>query len=206
MEDRILRVAPLAGVAAMVLIIAGFAIEGSTPSLDDAAGDIMQSYIDNDRAVIAASALSALGAVALLLFSSDLSARLRARGSTLLASTAFAGAVVCAAGIGVDAALRFTLADSAGEITAETFAGLFALWNGFFWPIHLGMALLVGGAGLASLDSKMLPAVVGGLGPVAAILLLIPVLPVTLAGLALATIWIFVASVLLWRQPRLVNA
>jgi hypothetical protein len=68
------------------------------------------------------------------------------------------------------------------------------------------MALLVGSAGLASLASKMLPAVVGGLGPVAAILLMIPVLPVTLAGLALATIWIFVAGVLLWRQPQTADA
>ena len=206
MEDRIVRVAPLAGIAFVVLVTVGFAIEGSTPSLDDAAGDIMQSYADNDTAVIVASALSALGAVALVVFGSDLSARMRTAGSSLLASAAFAGTVICAAGIGVDAALRFTLADSAGEISPEAFAGLFAIWNGFFWPIHLGMAVLVGAAGLATIDSRMLPAALGGLGVVAAVLLVIPVLPVTLAGLVGAAVWVFVAGTILWRQPRAADA
>ena len=59
MESKVARFAPLAGIMFVVLVLVGFAVEGSTPSLDDAAVDIMQSYVDNDAQVITASALSA---------------------------------------------------------------------------------------------------------------------------------------------------
>ena len=68
------------------------------------------------------------------------------------------------------------------------------------------MAVLVGAAGLATIDSRMLPAALGGLGVVAAVLLVIPVLPVTLAGLVGAAVWVFVAGTILWRQPRAADA
>lgn len=202
MENKIARHAPLAGIAFFVLVLVGFAIEGGTPNLDDSANNTMQSYLDKDARVIAASALSALGAVALVLFGSDLSARMRDAGSKLFASTVFGGTVICAAGVGVDSALRFALANSAGEISPEAFQGLFAAWNGFFWPIHLGIALLVAGASLAAIDSKMLPIALSGLGVIAAVLLMIPVLAVTLTGLAGAGVWVLVTSTILWRQPR----
>lgn len=206
MEDKIRRFAPIAGIAFIVLVLVGFAVEGSTPSVDDPAGEIMQSYVDNDTNVIVASALSALGAAALVLFAADLSARMRDAGSRLLASVAFGGAIVSAAGVGVDAALRFVLADSAGKISPEGFQGLFAAWNGFFWPIHLGIALLVVSASLAAIDSKVLPVALSGLGIVAAVLLVIPVLAVTLIGLAGAAIWILITSILALRQPRTASA
>jgi hypothetical protein len=206
MEHKIRWFAPIAGIAFVVLVLVSFAIEGSTPSVDDPASEIMQSYVDHDTQVIVASALSALGAGALVLFAADLSARIRDRGSSRLASVAFAGAVICGAGIGVDSALRFALADSAGKISPDAFQGLFAAWNGFFWPMHLGLALLVVSASLAAVDSKLLPVALIGLGVIAAVLLVIPVLAVTLIGLAGAAIWVLITSVLVFRQPLTVSA
>lgn len=202
MERAIERFAPLAGIAFVVLVLVGFAVEGSPPSIDDPAADVVQSYVDNDAQVIAASALAAVGAALLVLFGAHVSSRLRAAGSTLLASAAFGGAVICAAGVGVDSALRFALADAAGEISPEALQGLFAAWNGFFWPMHLGIALLVAAVSLAAADTKLLPMWLSGLGVLAAVLLVIPVVPVMLVGLAAAGVWLLITSGLMVRQPQ----
>jgi hypothetical protein len=100
----------------------------------------------------------------------------------------------------VDAALRFALAEAADDLSADSFHGLYAMWSNFFWPIHLGVAIFVAATSLGALSSRMLPVWLAGGGVVAAILLIIPVLAVTLIGLILAALWILVTSALLFRK------
>jgi len=200
-EARIRKFAPIAGILFPVFILAGFAIEGSPPDVDEPAAEIVQFYIDNESQTIIATFLAALGILALLVFGAELRTRVRDAGSQVLATIAFGGAVVCAAGAGVDSALRFALANSAGETSDEALHAVYAIWSGFFWPMHLGLAALAAAVGLASLESKMLPTPIVGLGLLAAVLLIIPVLPVTLAGIALGALWSIATGIVLLRRP-----
>lgn len=64
-----------------------------------------------------------------------------------------------------------------------------------------GSRVLAAAVGLTSLDSKMLPTPIVGLGLLAAVLLIIPVLPVALAGIALVSLWSIATGIVLLRCP-----
>jgi hypothetical protein len=201
MESSIRKFAPIAGILFPIFVLAGFVIEGNPPDVDDPAAEIVQFYVDNKSQTIVATFLAALGILALLVFGAELRTRLRDAGSQVLATIAFGGAVVAAAGAGVDSALRFALADSAGDTSDEALHAVYAIWSGFFWPMHLGFAALAAAVGLASLDSKMLPTPIIGLGLLAAVLLVLPVLPLALAGIALVAVWSIATGIVLLRRP-----
>ena len=132
-ENRIARFAPLAGIVFVVLAVASFAIEGGTPSTKDSPAQVVEFYEDNDAQVKVASAVAAVAGAATVLFAVRMGGALRGRGdSGLLATTAVGGGVIAAAGITVDAGLRWALADTAGEITPEATQALFGLWDSFF--------------------------------------------------------------------------
>lgn len=200
MEGTISRYAPLAGVLFPLLVVVGFAIEGSSPSTDDSPAEIVAFYVDNDVQVKIGSALAAVAAMFAVVFATRVATAMRDRGgSRLLAWAAVAGGAVTAAGVGVDSAFRFALADAAGDISPEAAQAVFTIWSGFFWPMHLGLALLVLAASLSSLDTKMLPSWLAGLGLVGVVLIVIPVLPVLIAGLVVLLVWVLASSVLLFR-------
>ena len=201
MEERIRKFAPIAGILFPLFIVAGFAIEGSPPDVDEPAAEIVQFYVDNETQTIIATFLAALGIIALLIFAAELRTRVRDAGSQVLATIAFGGAVVCAAGAGVDSALRFALANSAGDTSDEALQAVYAIWSSFFWPMHLGLAVLAAAVGVASIESRMLPMPIVGLGLLAAVLLVIPVLPVALVGIALGALWSIATGIVLLRRP-----
>lgn len=201
MEQKVGRFAALAGILFLALVLVGFAIEGSTPDTGDAPGEIVEFYADNDARVKASSALAVVGAVALVLFGAHLASAMRARGSTLLSTVAVGGAVVAAAGIGVDSALRFAIADAAGDISPEATEAMFATWSTFFWPMHLGMVVLVLAVSLHSFDSPLIPSWLAGVGILAAICAVIPVIVVLIIGVIGLAIWVVITSVLVYRQP-----
>lgn len=201
-EKRIAQFAPLAGLAFVVLAVASFAIEGGTPSTKDSPNEVVEFYEDNDAQVKVASAVAAVAGVAAVLFAVRMGGAIRGRsGSGLLATAAVGGGVIAAAGIGVDAGLRWALADTAGEITPEATQALFGLWDSFFWPIHAGVAILALAASLGSLDNKLFPAWLAGLGVLAGVLAFIPVEAVLFTGVLGIALWVVIASVLLFRQP-----
>lgn len=200
MDRTVDRWAPLAGVMFVVLVLVGFGIEGSTPSVDDPADEVVAFYADNDVQVKTASAVAAVAGVAVVVFAASLRASLRRHGSAVLASVALAGGVVAAAGIGTDSAIRFGLAESAGDVSPEATQALFALWDGFFWPMHLGMAALIAATSLAALGTRLLPTWLAGLGLLAAVLVVIPVLAVLFAGLIGVVVWTLATSVVVFRR------
>lgn len=200
MERSFARFALLAGVLFPVLAVLSFAIEGDTPDVDGPAAEVVEFYADNDTQVIIASGLAAIAAVVLLVFASSVQRVLAKSSETgLFASFAFAGGIVAAAGIAVDSAIRLTLANSAGDISPEATQSLFAFWEGFFWPIHVGLAVLLLGLSLSAFETKIMPVWMAVVGILAAVALFIPP-PVAFVGLAVGALWVIVVSVLLFRQ------
>lgn len=200
MEWKIARFAPLAGVLFPILAIASFAVEGETPDVDAPAAEVVEFYVDSDTEVLIASGLGAIAAAVLLLFASSVRRALTERsGAGLLASFSFAGGVVAAAGVATDSAIRLALANSAGDISPEATQSLFALWDGFFWPIHMGLAVLVLGASLSAFETRIIPVWVAVAGIVAAVALFTPP-PGAILGLALGALWAIVVGVQLFRH------
>jgi hypothetical protein len=99
MERAIERFAPLAGIAAVVLLIASVLGVGTTPALDEPASDVVDYFENNAGQVRFSIVLAALSAIALLVFASRLSAAMREHGGLkVLPGTAFAGGIVAATG------------------------------------------------------------------------------------------------------------
>ena len=58
-------IGPLTGILFVVLAIVAFIVSGETPDTDDSTREIVNFYLDNDTSQGVASALLALGCVAL---------------------------------------------------------------------------------------------------------------------------------------------
>lgn len=202
MERTVERFAPLAGIAFAVLLVASVAGQGSSPVVGDPVSDVTDFYGDNSAQIRVAVFLAALSAFTLLIFAAHLSTAMRRKSDhAILPITAVGGAVIAAGGMAVDAATRFTLVESVGEISPDALEAVFALWSKSFLAVHIGFAILIVATSLSVLDSKLLPAWAAGLGIVAGALLIVPVEAVTLAGLVLAALWVVATGVLLFRQP-----
>jgi hypothetical protein len=202
MNSPIERFVPLTGVAFAVLLIVGVLLGGDTPALDASASEVVDFFTDNATILRVSSVVLAVAMFALLLFVGCLASAIRDQGSHLaLTSVLSGGGVIAAAGIGVDSALRFVLVESAGEVSPEAVQALFALWSGFFLAIHVGFAIFILAASLVALSAKSSPIWLAGLGVLASLLLIVPIVAVTLIGLVLAGLWIIATSVLLYRQP-----
>src|SRR5688500_6764942 len=104
------------------------------------------------------SVVEALAAVALLFFAATLRrSSNRWTDDSVLPSVAFACGIVAAAGIGVDAAIRFAAADVAGDVDPAVLQTFSAAWANFFFPMVVGLASLVLAASAAGWRSRALP-------------------------------------------------
>lgn len=198
MSSRSERFLLLSGVLFVVFIVASFAIEGSTPNVDSAR-DVADFYNDNEVQVTVASLLGALAAAFLVVFAASVRRALQREGTddSNLPAVAFGGGIVAAAGIATDSALRFALAQSADDIPAESVQTLYALWENFFWPMSVGIALLILAVSLSSFSTRVVPLWLAWVGIVISIALLTPA---GFIALPLVAIWILIATVLLWRR------
>jgi hypothetical protein len=201
MERTVNKYAPLAGVLFPIFAVAGIAIGGSMPSTDDPASEVVAHFADTADQVKVGTMVGAIAAILVVVFAARVAGSMRSAGSRLLATIAIGGGVVAAAGAGVDSALRFALADSAGDISPEATQAIFALWSGFFWPMHLGFAAVALAAGLCALESKFLPSWLAWLGIVGSVVVLVPVMPVVIVGLAMQVLWSVITAVVLFRRP-----
>lgn len=201
MNSTIERFIPLTGVAFAISLVVGVSLAGDTPGLDAAATEVVDYSTDNETILRVSSLILAVAMFALLLFVGHLTSTMRDQGLPSALTVALSGGgVIAAAGIGVDAVLRFILAESAGEIGPEALQAVFAIWSGYFLAIHVGFGIFILAASLGALSAKSFPAWLAGLGIVASLLLIVPVVAITLLGLVLGALWIITTSVLLYRQ------
>lgn len=187
----------LTGVVFVVLVVvAFFAVGGSTPDGDASARKVVKFYSDNGDKEIAAAVVLALGAAAELAFASTLRERFRAlmpAGSSL-PGLAFAGGVVSAAGFLTASTIHFALADYADDIRPAAAQAINAIDSDFFVPFVFGLSLLVFATSLMVLKVGLLPKWMAWVGIV---MFVITFTPIGFIAFGLAGLWVIVASILL---------
>jgi hypothetical protein len=191
--------APLTGVLFVVLTVISFIVGGEPPDGDDRLREVVDYWTDNDAANMVGAVIEGLAAVSLLFFVASLRRSLERAGddARVLPFVAMAGGIVAAAGIGVDAAIRFAAADLAGDVDPVVIQTLNAMWADFFFPMAIGMATLLLATGISAQRTRMIPAWLAWIGILLAIVIFTPA---GFIGFLAGGLWILVLSILLWRR------
>jgi len=194
--------APLTGVAFVVLVIVSFIVAGEPPDANSPPQEIIDHYVDNKDAVMIGSLLSVIAAALLVFFGAVLRSALRAAEGPggVLSAVAFAGTIIMATGAAIDATISFALADRADDVAPVGVQALQALWDNDFFPIVLGAALLLLGAGLSIARNGVLPRWLGWIGVLVGVLALTPI---GFVAFPLGGLWVLIVSVMLalrWRS------
>jgi len=194
--------APLTGVAFVVLVIVSFIVAGEPPDANSPPQEIIDHYVDNKDAVMIGSLLSVIAAALLVFFGAVLRSALRAAEGPggVLSAVAFAGTIIMATGAALDATISFALADRADDVAPVGVQALQALWDNDFFPIVLGAALLLLGAGLSIARTGVLPRWLGWIGVLVGVLALTPI---GFVAFPLGGLWVLIVSVMLalrWRS------
>jgi hypothetical protein len=190
------RLAPLTGLVFVAIVVAVFAIGGSTPGDHDSAQKVQDFYGQHHDKHMTLAFIMAISIPFLLFFVSILRYELRRAGGTgQLANAAFAGGVLASAGFGILAFVHLALADAGDSVkTIGTTQALNVLDNNDFLPMAAGMGVLVLAAGLSTVRHGGLPKWLGWVGVV------IGVATFTPAGFfafLLSGIWVLIVSILL---------
>jgi hypothetical protein len=203
-----MRVAPLTGLVAVALTVAGFLLFGDTPALD-APGRQVRSYYDDHQAQVGVSLyLLVLASVFFVFFAAHLARVVRGlpNAGDWLHRVVLAGGVLIAVGFLAGATLTLALLDLADEPTATNAAlqALNAVNEDFFIPFVAGMGLMLLAAGLATVRAAdtPLPRWLSWAALVIGVLTFIPW--VGYFAFPAAGLWVAVVSVLLARRPTAV--
>jgi len=190
------RLAPLTGVVFLAIVVAVFAIGGSTPGDHDTAQEVQAFYGQHHDKHMLLGFILALSIPFLLFFVSILRYELRRAGGTgQLANAAFAGGVLAAVGFGILAFVHLALADAANSAnTIGTTQVLNVLDNNDYLPVAAGLGVLVFGAGLSTLRHGGLPRWLGWVGVVVGVVIFTPA---GFFGFLASGIWIALAGILL---------
>ena len=115
-----------------------------------------------------------------------------------LAAVFFAGAIILATAIAVGEALHGVLAFDPNKLTPAAAEAINALDRQFFFPTALGFGVFLLGAGLAIVRLHLLPAWLGWIG---ILLALLAFTPAGYLAFIAALAWILAVSVLLYFRP-----
>jgi hypothetical protein len=192
-------IGPLTGVLFVVLVIVAVLIGGETPDTDDAPGDIVDFYLDNDTEQSLASAVLALGCVALVFFLGTLRRALRAVAGDEggLSTVVLLGGLVIAIGASIFAGIGFTLGDAADELPPPAILTLNALNSDMFFTVAVGTAVFNLALALAVLRHGGLPRPLGWLALVLGIAGLTPLGFFAFVATGIVIVW---ASIALARE------
>jgi hypothetical protein len=193
--------APLAGVAFVLVAIASFAIGGEPPEASKPAQEIADFYADNKSSVMVGAALVGVAGTLLIFFAGVLRRELRkAEGeSGTLSLVAFAGAVILATGVAIDATLLFAMAEAADDVQPAQLQTLQALWDNDFMPMALGLQVFLLASGLSIVRHGALASWMGWVAIVIAVTAVTPAGFIAFMGGAL---WIVAASIMLALRGR----
>lgn len=160
-SDRWSRIAPLSSFVLLALVIVSGIVAGKAPYFDEPASKVLAFYRDNDSAVMAGSALFALGALFLIVFATSLRKALRRAegdgggGASVLG---FGGALVAAVGMLLFAGVSFTLGDAAQYLDPSSALALDALSEDLvIFALAVGVAAMMVGSGASILRTDALP-------------------------------------------------
>jgi hypothetical protein len=193
------RLAPLSGIAFVVLIIAGFFfISGSTPDLKDSATKIVDYYSTHKNREQAAAVVVGASVVFLAIFVACLYTRLKeADSGNLWPTLALIGGVATVAGFFGIIGVHVALIDGADKhIDPSAMVALNAIDSDNFFAFSLPLGILLLGAAGATLKAGAFPR---WLGWAALVIGIVIFTPAGFAGVALGVLWIIVVSILMSR-------
>jgi hypothetical protein len=193
------RLAPLSGIAFVVLIIAGFFfISGSTPDLKDSATKIVDYYSTHKNREQAAAVAVGASVVFLAIFVACLYTRLKeADSGNLWPTLALIGGVATVAGFFGIIGVHVALIDGADKhIDPSAMVALNAIDSDNFFAFSLPLGILLLGAAGATLKAGAFPR---WLGWAALVIGIVIFTPAGFAGVALGVLWIIVVSILMSR-------
>ena len=195
--------APLTGVAFIILAFVSFAVAGEPPDTDEGAQEVVSFYSENEGSVVAGSLIQGLAAAVFLFFAGVLRTVLRegpgARGT--LAAISFAGAIVFATGVAFDATINFALAE---EVDTEGFdpiamQALLGLWSNDWVPFAVGLLTFLIATGWAIIRTGVLPK---WLGWAAIVIALFAVTPIGFVAFFGGALFVLIVSVMLAMRDR----
>ena len=205
MDER--RVTPLAGVLSVVsFVVSVFVIESGDVPDDKAAGVDIAAYLaDNLERLAIAAVIWGIGTIALIWFLDGLRARI-APASGQLARLAygfgFAVALFLLASVMPDVAGALASDNLDRSLDGGAAEAMTSLGDGFFIAAELMLVGFFLAVGLAALRARALPAWLGWISLVLAMVALIP--PIGWAVVVFAfPLWLLLVSALLWRQPAI---
>jgi hypothetical protein len=188
----------------VVFVIVGalrlWVISGDLPAVDAPGREVIAYYDENAGRESAASVMALVAALLLVLFAAHVRRIvLAAEGPPgYLAAVFFAGAIILATAIAVGEALHGVLTFDPTELTPAAAEAINALDRQFFFPTAFGFCVFLLGAGLAIVRLRLLPAWLGWVGIVLA---LVTLTPAGYFAFIAALAWIFAVSVLLYFRP-----
>jgi len=199
-ETRWERLAPLTGLVFVGIIVAVFAIGGETPDEHDSLAKVQAFYIKHHDKQTTVAFVAIFALPFLLFFASTLRRALRRAGGTgQLANTAFAGAILAAAGFGLVSTVHLALSNAGESVrTLSTVQTLNVLDNNDFIPAAAGVAVFVLAAGASAVRHGGLPRWLGWIGVVLGV---VAFTPAGFFAFLASGLWIIVASLLLLRAP-----
>lgn len=198
--------APLTGIAAVVLFVIGALIHdviGDTPDSDAPSSAFATYYQDEDGSIWGASIFISLGVVFFFWFLGTLRAALHEAegGVGRLASTAYAGGIAAAvlilAAFGTQVSAAILVADREAPIDPEVAVAFWWVGDGMFVGAFYATAVLLAASGFVFLRTNLVPRWFGWISLLLALILLIPW--INWAAFFAFSLWVIVASVLLFR-------
>ena len=207
---NVTRWIPLSGVAAVILIAAGFAAAGSTPSEDAPVSKLVAFYTTHDTGQVASGVLLSVGALLFLIFCAAFVSAVRRTdvGAQVWSSVCFGGGVLFVVAVTIAAGLAVFIGNVAGDLDPAALQALHEANLVVVFPWTVGASAFLLGAGAGVLQSEeVLPRWLGWMAVVLGVIAAIPnhvlgglldhigVIPV--AGLG---VWTLVVSVLLARR------
>jgi hypothetical protein len=159
------RTAPLAGILAVVLIVAGAIAAGDTPKPDAPVDELVSFYTEHDTGQVASGVLLSLGAIFFLVFSAALiDAVRRAEANSRTASAlCLGGGVLFAGGLALAAGLGVFIGDVARDLDPSALQALHELSLVVVFPWTVGACAFLLGAGTAVLQTRVLASWLGWL-------------------------------------------
>jgi hypothetical protein len=197
---------PLAGVAAVVLWVVGFIVQGESPDPFEASAREWVTYVsNNDGQILASRLLTLLGVLLFISFLGTLRTALRAQGEPgPWAAIAFGSGIAVAVLLFAATTPLLAAAATSGAVEAGAAQALAVSELGFFFAAEVAAASLLIATGLLALRTGVLPIWLGWASFVIALLLLIVDTPIGFIAFLLGfELWVIVVSgVLLLRGAR----
>lgn len=197
--------APLTGVAFIVVVFIGFAVAGEPPDADEPVQEIVAHYVDDQDSIRIGAFLATLAGGLLIFFGAYLRKVLRAAEGEggMLSAVVLVGATAMAIGAAIDGTISFAIVEAADDVDPAAVQALQALWDNDFMPVLLGAAVFLLASGLSIVRHGALPK---WLGWVAIVLGVVAFTPVGFVSFPLGGLWILVVSVMLAVRARRAGA